>query len=193
MTLPFWPEIKLLTPLQICPCRLHWGAGSEPTDRISGLHARLSQQGATRSHCSPTRVHKCHQSCFCFNNRQPVPEGLFLLSAPNLHSHILAGRPLSHQVSPLYLYHNSSKCFSVPSPVVYFLRTSQVHCCEIGGGGCLRQAVHTYVCTYSRSSTSSRKHTHIRMHIYLAFQSPNEYGEERILPSQRAGELETLE
>lgn len=167
MTLPFWPEIKLLTPLQICPCRLHWGAGSEPTDRISGLHARLSQQGATRSHCSPTRVHKCHQSCFCFNNRQPVPEGLFLLSAPNLHSHILAGRPLSHQVSPLYLYHNSSKCFSVPSPVVYFLRTSQVHCCEIGGGGVLgKLCTHMYVHTLVQALALANTHTYVCIYIW---------------------------
>lgn len=65
-------------------------------------------------------------------NRQPLPEGLFLLSTPNTLCHILAGRPLSHQVSPLNLYHNSSKCFSARSPGGYLLRTSQDPCCVMG-------------------------------------------------------------
>lgn len=128
-----WPEIKLLPRLQIYPCRLHSGGGART---CRPYFWALCQAQPTGNNKKPLQPHQGPGMSPFFSpvyfNRQPLPEGLFLLSTPNMLCHILTGRPLSHQVSPLNLYHNSSKCFSARSPGGYLLRTSQDPCCAMG-------------------------------------------------------------
>lgn len=155
----------------------------KPTDHISGLHARLSQQRATMSHCSPTRVHERHPFWFCLQNRQPVPEGVSSSSVrPTCSPH--PDRPLSHQVSLLNLYHNSSKVLLSPKPSFLLPQNQSGPLLRLGrGGGGWGEPEASWASIGACTRTHTSAHTH--RHTDRALESPNKCGEEGIPPSQR--------